>query len=158
MSLDDQTDQQSANETMQALVNSFDGSHNSNVCSAGNYKFYISPASGFTLRYLNVISNLEINSKVNVNEYVEATNEFFAGELNQGAKAILRGTIDEINKRDTHWELKVSNESGSYNVYYNYDNFIDCSALSNTCSFYGQIAASKAGYAGCIRLDYDEDI
>lgn len=155
MSVENTINIESASSLMKNLANSFDGSSNSSIVSTENYKFYISSGSGLlSSRRLNVISVLEINPSINKEEYIPATNELFSGELNQGTNAYFKGTVLGIYDLDTNWGLEVSNGNDIYCVYYNFDNFIDCIEIGNTYTFYGQIAASRNDYSGCLRLDY----
>lgn len=154
MSADNTIDINSANKLMQDLSNSFDGSSNSNVISTSNYKFYISSGSGLVLRQLNIISVSEINPSIKKEDYIKAQNKLFKGELNQGTKVYIQGTILGIYDLGTHWGLEISSGADTYCVYYNFDNFIDCFEVGDTYTFYGQIAAIRKGYTGCLRLDY----
>lgn len=154
MSADNTIDMNTASEFMQNLSNSFDGSSNSNVISTTNYKFYISADSGLISRCLNIISILEINSPINKEEYIQATNQLFNGELNQGTKVYIQGTILGIYDLGTHWGLKVNSGTDTYYVYYDFNNFIDCFEIDDTYTFYGEIAANNEACSGCLRLDY----
>lgn len=154
MAADNSINLKSANDIMQNLSNSFDGSNNSSVISTDNYKFYISDASEVYLGRLNVVSVLEINPSINKSNYSQATNDLFNGKLNKGTNVYFKGSISENYNLGTHWCLEVKNGSDTYCVYYNYNNFIDCFEIGNTYTFYGEIAALKNGYAGCLRLDY----
>lgn len=155
MSIDNTIGIDSANELMQNLSNSFNGSNNSNIITTTNYKLYISSSSGLYSRYLNVISILEINPPINKSKYIQATNELFNGELNKDTNVYIKGTILGIyDLGGTLWGLEISNGGNIYYVYYIFDHFIDCFEIGDTYTFYGQIVAIRKGYAGSLRLDY----
>ena len=147
-------DEASAKKLTQKIVNGYDGTANSKILETKNYKFYISPDSGLISRYLNVISNSEINVPVAEGEYVQATNDLFNGELNQGTKAYFKGTIIDNYDLGAPCMLQVKSGSDTYVVYYDFDSFINCLEVGKTYTFYGDIAAAKSGYAGCLRMDY----
>lgn len=144
-----------AEEYMKRIVNSYTGHSQSDVIEVGNYKFYISPGEGGLIPpELQAISIEEINVEIDTSEYKSYTSKEMQVPLNKGEKAHLSGIIKSNYEFDNYNTLEIISDNETYCIYYNPEKFAGCFSVGQKCDFYGNIAESQDGYAGCLRIDY----
>lgn len=145
---------QQCNENLNTLVNTFDGTFDSDVITLSEYKLYLSP-SYYDTTMLNVVKISNINNPIDTTGYSSYSSEEMLSPLNTGSKAVLEGEITDI--MDDAINVKCGNEL--YYVHKSKDKFLDALQLNTTYSFYGVICERPIlldGYAGCMRLEYLE--
>lgn len=146
-----------ADSCVQKLSNSFDGSKRSETVRIGKYSYYLSPSESISTRCLNVISDTDLNKKIDVTKYIEGTPDFFLGELNMDEPVYIRGTIKNISTElGVSCAMEVVSDENTYIVYFNYDQFLGLLNSGDSHTFYGKVAKFWEGYSGTMRLEYLE--
>ena len=140
---------------MKQLVNSFDNYNQSDVVTVGNYRLFIKPKSStLTAPSLEIVSLEDVNNEVDTSKYENYTSEEMQAPLNEGEKVHLSGKIQGIYECDYTNSMEVTSGDETYLIHYTPEDFPGCFSEGQEYEFYGEIANSRDGYAGCLRLDY----
>lgn len=158
IAINENIDFESAKKYMTKLVNSYDGYSQSDVIILDKYRYIIKPSDSISQTELNMVLLETWNEEVDKSLYNELTSDFMKSPLNQGEHGYLSGKVISDRQEKYHNTLEIQNGDNKYLIYYVSEDFAQCFENGSKYIFYGDIARCEAGYDGCLRIDYYENI
>lgn len=153
------TNEQIENAT-KVLVNSYDGTKNSDVYKTDNYAIFLEGSHGVPLfdTRLRIINSNQINSAVDTSLYNDFSSEEIQAVMNKGELCHLRATVVENYESEFNYFLEAIADNKKYIIAYNYSCFPDFFEIGKEYDFYGNIAVNRDNYDGAIRIDYCQPV
>ncbi len=148
---------QDATEIMQSFVNSFNGKGQSEALLLNKYRYLLEQVEYSLFSYLKLyIEPRDQSAGFNKEDYPPLNAEYMQGALNQGEFGYISGKVVKDSIKDYTNELEIENDEGRFLLFYNPAKFAGEFEVSETYTFYGQIAKNRDGYDGCLRIDFYE--
>lgn len=154
----DSVDYSTANQMMQSLVNSFDGTKPSNPIKMEKNKYILEPATSSLAGDTLSITPVEESNAFDKSLYSEADAQYMGAKMNKGELAYISGVVKQDAYLGNLNALEIENSEGNFIIYYDLSKFAGEFEVGKPYTFYGTIAGeyTLSGYDGYLRLDYFE--